>query len=320
MWFAQQGQFLRQVRQVLPHVLLYAVSVLVLVLDERGRLVVSLRGAGQPWDVFGGPKELDEDFRACAERHLAVQFQAGLALESLLGLYTHPRYTFTASEGGWIQPWALALCYHWAGSGDLPVGLALYRPEGLPPHPLPLYEALRQALSTGGASLEAPYRAEKTRPFFPLLRQFIKPDPLILPGALMLVRDATGRVLVTQRAELGGWDLPGGFSDLGESVAYTALREVREETGLDVTPTRLLGLYSDPRTMWGQYPNGDIVHPVGALFEGRILGGKMRPDGAETAAVAFFLPEDLLAMPDLRPLTRHILNDLSMGGSPPFLH
>ena len=44
------------------------------------------------------------------------------------------------------------------------------------------------------------------------------------------------------------WGLPGGAMDLGESVGQAVVREVREETGLEVQPTGLVGIYSDPAT------------------------------------------------------------------------
>ncbi|GFK96034.1 Bifunctional NMN adenylyltransferase/Nudix hydrolase [Fundidesulfovibrio magnetotacticus] len=54
-------------------------------------------------------------------------------------------------------------------------------------------------------------------------------------------------VLIERLNEPHGWALPGGFVDYGESVERAAVREAREETGLDVELTGLLGVYSDPR-------------------------------------------------------------------------
>jgi 8-oxo-dGTP diphosphatase len=57
---------------------------------------------------------------------------------------------------------------------------------------------------------------------------------------------ARGVVLVERANPPHGWALPGGFVDLGESVPAAAVREAREETGLDVVLTGLVGVYSDP--------------------------------------------------------------------------
>jgi 8-oxo-dGTP diphosphatase len=58
--------------------------------------------------------------------------------------------------------------------------------------------------------------------------------------------EPNGVVLVERRNPPLGWALPGGFVDYGETCEQAAVREMREETGLDVTLTGLLGVYSDP--------------------------------------------------------------------------
>lgn len=55
-----------------------------------------------------------------------------------------------------------------------------------------------------------------------------------------------GVVLIKRANPPYGWALPGGFVDYGESCERAAVREMKEETGLDVTLTGLLGVYSDP--------------------------------------------------------------------------
>lgn len=61
-----------------------------------------------------------------------------------------------------------------------------------------------------------------------------------------LIADGQGRLLITVRGKepgKGGWDLPGGFADPGESAEEALRREVREEIGLEVTAVRYLGSY-----------------------------------------------------------------------------
>ena len=54
-------------------------------------------------------------------------------------------------------------------------------------------------------------------------------------------------MLVINRTDNGNWALPGGALDLGESLVQTAVREVKEETGIDCEITGLVGIYTDPR-------------------------------------------------------------------------
>src|SRR5690242_21813409 len=76
---------------------------------------------------------------------------------------------------------------------------------------------------------------------------------LILIGAMCVVRDDTGRVLLIQRSDNGAWALPAGSIELGETMRDCAAREVREETGLVVLALTPFGLYSRASTTPNMY-------------------------------------------------------------------
>jgi 8-oxo-dGTP diphosphatase len=83
-------------------------------------------------------------------------------------------------------------------------------------------------------------------------------------------------VLVRRKSPPPGWALPGGFVDEGETLESAAVREAREETGLDVALEDLLYVYSDPR-------RDPRRHTVSAVFLGRADG---EPTGGDDAAEA----------------------------------
>jgi 8-oxo-dGTP diphosphatase len=126
---------------------------------------------------------------------------------------------------------------------------------------------------------------------------------LLTPTAAAVIRDEAGRILLIRRGDGGGWSLPGGVMEPGERLDQCLVREVQEETGLDVEPVRLIGAYSDPAVNHITYPNGDQIHIVSATFECRVLGGQPRPDGDESLEVAYFAPN---ALPETLVPAHHI--------------
>src|SRR4051794_28258521 len=121
------------------------------------------------------------------------------------------------------------------------------------------------------------------------LRQYVGHAPLLMPCTAACIRDAQGRVLLMRR---GGetqelWGFPGGAMELGESAAEGAVRETREEVGLEVVPERLIGIYTGPEYGF-TYPNGDQVQLVLTFFECRVVGGALAPDRDEALEVRYF--------------------------------
>lgn len=97
-----------------------------------------------------------------------------------------------------------------------------------------------------------------------------------------------GIVLVERRNPPHGWALPGGFVDYGESCEEAAVREAREETGLDVVLTGLLGVYSDP-SRDPRHHTISVVYTAQAADPSRLCAG-------DDAASAEFFPLDALPL------------------------
>jgi 8-oxo-dGTP pyrophosphatase MutT (NUDIX family) len=114
------------------------------------------------------------------------------------------------------------------------------------------------------------------------LRDAIGRELLMLPGVAAIVRDSEGRVLLHRRSDDGTWSLPSGAIDPGESPATAVVRETLEETGLDVRPTRVLGVFGWPR-LRHTYPNGDLVEYLVVVFACELAGGTLEArDGEST--------------------------------------
>jgi len=104
------------------------------------------------------------------------------------------------------------------------------------------------------------------------------PEPnSVAPAAVGCLTDDHGRLLLEHRVDNDLWALPGGTHDFGESIVGTVIREVREETGLDVEVTGLVGIYTDPKARIA-YSDGEVRQQFTLSFRCRVLGGTLQQD------------------------------------------
>lgn len=150
----------------------------------------------------------------------------------------------------------------------------------------------RRATRSGSASRRPRPRRRKRgmgiSPYVRELRGLIGTRLLLLPAVAALVRDGEGRILLQRRADDGRWNLPAGGIDPGESPDQAVVREVREETGLEVRATRVAGVFGGPGAFHHRYGNGDEVEFTAIVFECEIVGGALQGDGDETAELGWF--------------------------------
>ena len=125
-----------------------------------------------------------------------------------------------------------------------------------------------------------------------------------------VVLDSNSHVLLTRRADNGRWCLPGGHFEAGESVTEATIREVKEETGLDIEVSRLTGVYSSPHRLL-EYADGNSYHVVALNFEGQVVGGVLRVS-EETTSVRW-CPQSELSGMDIIENHRERLEDALRG-------
>lgn len=122
----------------------------------------------------------------------------------------------------------------------------------------------------------------------------------------MIFDDSGRRVLLTQRADNGKWCLPGGQMEPGESAEEACIREIFEETGLEISVGRLIGVYSDPHLLV-EYADGNRYHVLGLSFAAAIKAGQPGTSD-EVLQSGFFFPEEMDDM-DVMQSTRERVDD-----------
>jgi ADP-ribose pyrophosphatase YjhB (NUDIX family) len=102
-----------------------------------------------------------------------------------------------------------------------------------------------------------------------------------------VVGNEKGEILLTQRADSGVWLYPVGYADVGYSPSEIAVKEVYEETGIEVEPVSLIAVLDGLRLGFVPFPLYSL------LFHCRMIGGELRGHPLETQAVGFFARDNL---------------------------
>ncbi len=138
---------------------------------------------------------------------------------------------------------------------------------------------------------------------------------LLQDGAAAIIVNEKGQILLQSRADNDRWGLPGGCQELGERFEDTIIREVKEETNLDITEDNLeLIAIVSGNSRRNEYPNGDVVINNTALYCVKNYSGTLKWD-EESKNMKFF-DLDSLPMnqndPDLIAIYRKTLNKKSI--------
>jgi ADP-ribose pyrophosphatase YjhB (NUDIX family) len=109
--------------------------------------------------------------------------------------------------------------------------------------------------------------------------------PKVAVGAV--VGNDRNQILLVQRADSGAWLYPTGWADVGYSPSEVAVKEVHEETGIEIEPVRLIAVLDGLRLGFTRIPLYSLV------FHCRVVGGSLRRHPLECLDVGWFAEDDL---------------------------
>ena len=132
----------------------------------------------------------------------------------------------------------------------------------------------------------------------------------LVPSVTAIVPNERSHILMVHKTDNDLWALPGGAMDLGEYIADAVVREVKEETGIDVEVTGVVGLYTNPNHVMA-YDDGEVRQQCSICFRTRMVGGRLATS-SETKEVRFVAPDQLDTLnihPSMRLRIDHYLED-----------
>jgi len=135
----------------------------------------------------------------------------------------------------------------------------------------------------------------------------------VVASANVIVANDQGEILMMRRTDNDNWVVPGGAMDLGESITEAAVRETREETGIECEITGLVGIYTNPRHVIHYTSNDEVRQEFSIVFTARPTGGELRASSESSepqwvsSATAVMLPMHL----SMRQRLQHYLDKRS---------
>jgi 8-oxo-dGTP diphosphatase len=129
-------------------------------------------------------------------------------------------------------------------------------------------------------------------PYLRDLRAHVGHAMLMIPSVSAVVVNDAGELLLGRRSDTGAWSLLAGSIDPGEQPADAIVREVLEESGVEVRVDALTGVALHPMT----YPNGDRCQYLNTWFRCTAVAGEARVNDDESLEMRWFPPD---ALPEL---------------------
>jgi len=140
----------------------------------------------------------------------------------------------------------------------------------------------------------------------------------LVPSVNVVVVNEAGDVLMIRRSDNDNWAVPGGAIDLGESMVQAAVRETREETGIECEITGLIGIYTDPKHVILYTSNGEARQEFSILLTGVPAGGQPTPS-SESSEVRWVPRTDVAGYQMDRSMRMRIEHYLAGRSGSPYL-
>lgn len=316
------SEWVKNLRDIIGTDLVVMPAASAIVRDKNGRVLLQQRSDNGLWGVPGGGIDPGEEPAQAAIRE--VYEETGLHVEvlRLIGVFGGKYQVKSYPNGDKVAYVSVTFECRVIGGEINPdpeesKDVRWFSIDELPFEFMKVHQRRISAIQSGTMPyFEVPETVEFTNPsnYIRDIRKKIGNQLLMMPGSTAVVFNDDGQILIQKRSDIALWGLPGGYYEPGEEPAETAMREVYEETGLKVKPTRLVGVYGGD-TFKYTYPNGDVVVATNIVFVCEIVGGTLNHHSEESLELCFVAPDKL---PESFLEAHRILIDHALKPSEPY--
>ena len=141
------------------------------------------------------------------------------------------------------------------------------------------------------------------------LREKVGHETLIGVGATTLVFNSNNELLLNLRSDTNNWGIPGGSKELNETLEECAIRELKEETNINVNDLELITVLSG-KEYYFKYPNEDELDCVIVLYKVSDYDGELNINDGESKKLEFFSLDN---MPELESRAKAIIDKIKSG-------
>ncbi|MDA3932516.1 MAG: NUDIX domain-containing protein [Tenericutes bacterium] len=121
--------------------------------------------------------------------------------------------------------------------------------------------------------------------YIKVIREKVGNDWIILNACAVVITNDKNQILLQKRSDNKLWGLPGGLMELEDTIESCAIREVKEETNLDVELDMFIGIFNNPFMRWREK---DYARIISYAFTGKVIGSKMKINDHESLELKYF--------------------------------
>ncbi|MBR5658953.1 MAG: NUDIX domain-containing protein [Lachnospiraceae bacterium] len=278
--------YVSDLRKMVGHAPLMAPAAMAILYDEKKRAILLERRTDNGlWCVPGGALELGEDFIDGLKREVKEETNLDIRNPELFALKAGIHMVYPNGDEMYYSD-AVYIVKEF--SGTLGTDTESDRLCWISIDELPEIMSTQEEYVHGFVK-KIKEEESMADNYIRRIRSKVGHDKIILTFAGGCIFNEKGEVLLQRRGNTNKWGFPGGAIEIGETPQMAAIREAKEETGLDVEVGKIIGVFTDLDIT---YASGDQAQSVVIAYELKPVGGELYCDQVETTELRYYSKDE----------------------------